>query len=482
MKVRAPRSWPVRLAWILLGVTLARPAVATAAEEPASKRPNVLFLFTDDQRADTIHALGNPVIQTPNLDGLARAGFVFNNAYCMGGDQPAVCLPSRTMVLSGRSLFHLDRVNRESPNFPRSLREAGYVTYHHGKSGNTPHQIHKDFDHSHYVSNDNKERSSGHPGKEVADDAIAFLKGRPQDRPFFMYLAFGNPHDPRVVIDAYRNRYDEQAMPLPRNFLPLHPINNGELTIRDEALAPWPRTPEMIRQHLTDYYGVISYLDMEIGRILHTLKETGQYDDTIIIFSSDHGLAVGSHGLMGKQNLYEDGMKAPLIFQGPGIPQGHSDALVYLFDIYPTVCDLVGAPMPDGIDGKSLAPILHGETDAVRDTIFLAYRKVQRRAQRGLEADPLPPDQYDPTVQPERRPGRDEEPRRRPEARGPGRGDDGRAETTAKGVRRHAAADVRESRAGGDRRIVFPAHKPMTKTTDDRGCHRRGRASVIGRS
>jgi arylsulfatase A-like enzyme len=361
---------------VLASALLAAPA---AAEPP--KRPNVLFLFTDDQRADTVHALGNPVIQTPNIDRLAESGFVFRNAYCMGGNVPAVCLPSRTMLLSGRSLFHLP-VPAEAPTFPKTLGSAGYATYHHGKRGNTPQQLQKDFQSNRYA-NDNRERTSGYPGKEIADDAVKFLRDRPRDRPFFMYLAFANPHDPRVVNAEYRGRYDESAMPLPRNFLPLHPFNNGDLLVRDEALAPWPRTPENTRKQLTDYYGVITYLDHEIGRILGALRESGEYDNTVIIFSSDQGIALGSHGLMGKQNLYEDGMKVPLIFAGPGVPKGRSDALVYLHDVYPTVCELAGVPVPAGLDGRSLAPVVRGQSAGVRDSVFLAYRSVQRAVRQG---------------------------------------------------------------------------------------------------
>ncbi|MBX6312007.1 MAG: sulfatase-like hydrolase/transferase [Isosphaeraceae bacterium] len=378
------RMWPplaLGLAWLgLLGLI---PNRAPAADPPQGRRPNILFLFTDDQRADTIHALDNPTIQTPNLDRLAQAGFVFRNTYCMGGNVPAVCLPSRTMLLSGRSLFHLKDLTPDAPTLPKSLRAAGYLTYHHGKKGNSPHQIHRQFDQSHYLTSDDQERRSGYPGREIANDAIRFLRGYQKDNPFFMHLAFANPHDPRVVNPEDRSRYDEHSMPLPQNFQPLHPFNNGELTIRDEALAPWPRSPKEIRRHLTDYYGVITHLDAEIGRILKVLEEIGEYDNTIILFSSDHGLALGSHGLMGKQNLYEDGMKVPLIFAGPGIPKGQSDAFAYLYDIYPTICDLVGAPIPEEIDGQSLAPILRGKAEGVRDAVFLAYRDVQRAVRQG---------------------------------------------------------------------------------------------------
>jgi arylsulfatase A-like enzyme len=262
------------------------------------------------------------------------------------------------------------------------MNQAGYFSYHDGKKGNTPQKIQKEFHHSHYA-NDNNERTSGNPGKEITDAAVEFLRQYKKDRPFFLYLAFANPHDPRVVNKEYRERYDEAKMPLPKNYRPFHPFNNGELLVRDEKLAPWPRTPEVVRQHLTDYYGVITYLDREIGRILQALRDSGEYDNTLIIFSSDHGLALGSHGLMGKQNLYEDGMKVPLIFAGPGIPRGRSDALTYLYDIFPTVCELTGAPVPAGLDGKSLAPVIRGEAKQVRDTLFLAYRTVQRALRKG---------------------------------------------------------------------------------------------------
>ncbi len=367
----------------LLSCLFALGASMTRVQADDPKRPNVLFLFTDDQRSDTIGAFGNPQIQTPNLDALVAEGFVFRNAYCMGGNIPAVCLPSRTMLLSGRSLFHLNRVKPASPSLPKSLRTAGYLTYHHGKRGNTPHAIHQAFEISKYLHDDQQERRSGYPGKEIADDAITFLKERDRSKPFFAYLAFANPHDPRVANAEDRSRYDEATLPLPGNYLPLHPFDNGELLIRDEALAPWPRSPEVVKQHLADYYAVITHLDRQIGRILDTLRQTGDYENTIIIFTSDHGLAIGSHGLFGKQNVYEDGMKVPLVFSGPGIPKGQSEAFVYLFDLFPTLCDLTGTPVPDGLDGRSVAPILKGQADKVRDSVFLAYRSVQRSVREG---------------------------------------------------------------------------------------------------
>jgi arylsulfatase A-like enzyme len=284
------------------------------------------------------------------------------------------------MLLSGRAYFRLNKglAEADKPNFPTSLKKAGYVTYHHGKRGNTAPAVQALFDHNHYLKNDDAERRSGHPGKEIADAAIDFLKKDRGGKPFFLYLAFANPHDPRVASPDLLALYRRDDLPLPKNYRPLHPFDNGEMTVRDEKLAPWPRTEAEVRKHLHDYYAVITGVDRQIGRILQALRELKEYDNTIIVFSSDHGLAVGSHGLMGKQNLYEAGMKVPLMVAGPGIPKGHSEALVYLLDIFPTVCDLVGTEVPAELDGQSLRPVLEGKSKGVRDSLFLAYRDVQR--------------------------------------------------------------------------------------------------------
>jgi arylsulfatase A-like enzyme len=376
----------------MLGVgaaAMAMPRGSTAMTTP-KKRPNVLFFYTDDQRGDTIAALGNPHIQTPNLDALVTGGFTFRQAYCAGGYCGAVCLPARQMVLRGRSYFSPRFKDWQEQNFPKSMNGAGYSTFFLGKAGNNDTAVLKVFESENF---DDRQGGGVVPGQVMADGVIAFLQDWKKQKdagaapPFFMHLAPPHPHDPRVAPQEFLDKYDVAKMPLPPNYLPFHPFDNGELFVRDEKLAPWPRTEDEIRRHLRDFYADISCLDAQFGRILQALRDIGEYDNTILIWTGDQGVAIGSHGLMGKQNLYEDSMKVPVILAGPGIPKGKaSDAFAYHFDIYPTVCELTGAKMPQDIDGKSLMPVMQGvvaRAGGVRDTIFLAYKDVQRAVRYG---------------------------------------------------------------------------------------------------
>jgi arylsulfatase A-like enzyme len=342
----------------------------------------VLFLFADDQRPDTIGALGNPIIKTPNLDRLANRGFVFKNAYCQGSTMGAVCNPSRHMMLSGMGLYHYDGKKMEN-TWGDVFRKAGYVTYHESKKGNTAREYHKAFEFSSYLD-DMAERKSGHHGRTAANHAVEFL-GSKWDRakPLFMYIGFAGPHDPRVAAAEWMKLYDREKIPLPANYKPFHPIDNGWMTGRDEKLAPWPRTEAEVKKQLHDYYGCISSIDYNVGRILKAFEDLGELDNTYVIYSADHGLAMGSHGLFGKQNLYEHSMRSPMIFAGPNIKPGQSSALMYLFDLFPTACELAGVKTPEGLDGKSVTPVIFGEEPAHRETVFLAYEKGQRAVRRG---------------------------------------------------------------------------------------------------
>ena len=156
------------------------------------------------------------------------------------------------------------------------------------------------------------------------------------------------------------------------------------MRIRDEVLAPFPRTPEIVQQHIADYYGMITHMDAEMERVLSTLEATGHLENTIIIYTADHGLAVGQHGLLGKQNLYSHSIRVPSIFVGPGVPEGVTvDALTYLYDVFPTVCDLTDVECPDTTEGCSLVPLMNSSAETVRATVFAAYRDIQRAVSDG---------------------------------------------------------------------------------------------------
>jgi len=174
--------------------------------------------------------------------------------------------------------------------------------------------------------------------------------------------------------------YDPEKITLPENFEAEHIFSYGVRNIRDEILAPYPRTEDEIRKHLADYYGMITHLDYEIGRIVESLKEKGEYENTIIILAGDNGLALGQHGLMGKQSAYEHSIRVPLIFSGPGINENkQDDAACYLLDIFPTLCDLLGFNKPDGLDGFSLIDVLKGtEVKKNRDVLYFAYADLLR--------------------------------------------------------------------------------------------------------
>jgi arylsulfatase A-like enzyme len=373
-------------------------AVAESAEEN-SPRPNILFLFADDQRADSIHAHGNPHIETPNLDRLVARGHSFRRNYCFGSDSGAVCVPSRAMLMSGRHYFAVDHALTGVVTLPQLLGDNGYTTFATGKWHNGAPALVRSFanaksvmvggmsDHERVPIRDlqadgslSKVRTGEkHSSELFADAVISFLQDYKEDSPFFAYVAFTAPHDPRQPPRKYREHYYDKQPPLPANFMPQHPFDNGSLVLRDENLAAWPRTKEIVGDQLAEYYGLITHMDEQVGRIFATLKHSGHADNTLIIYAADHGLAVGSHGLLGKQSVYEHSMRCPLVFVGQNIPEGGStQALTYLFDIYPTVCDILGIETPDGLAGDSLRAIWSGEKDSVRDSMFLAYRNIMR--------------------------------------------------------------------------------------------------------
>lgn len=383
-----------------------------------SERPNVLFLFTDDQRHDTIGALGNERIKTPHIDSLVEAGTSFRRAHIMGGTCMAVCTPSRASLFSGRTLWNLESqgdwdfaISDKYVTMAEAFRKSGYVTFATGK--NDPGFGKNDHFMRSFANGDNLYYRGGHRGnnrtrmypypedgqlqkanmkpvdgrfnaEHFADAAVAFLEKRArsdesQKKPFFAYVSFMTPHDPFNAPDDYLAMYEGMDMELPANYLPQHPFDAGIHHIRDEKLMKRPLTEESIKNTLARYYALVTHTDAQIGRILKALEEGGEADNTIIVFSSDNGLALGSHGLTGKQNVYQHGVQIPLILKGPGVPKGETrDQLCYLYDIYPTLCDLAGVQIPESVEFKSLKPVLEDKESKHRAKLYFSFMKWQR--------------------------------------------------------------------------------------------------------
>lgn len=404
-------------------------------EVPEDTRPNFLFLFADDQTFQSIHSLNNPEVMTPNLDKLVSQGVVFTHCFNQGAWGGAVCVASRAMLNSGQYMFAAREGINHSQLWGETFTKAGYETFLTGKWHNKDSTALKSFKYAksigkgmyetmhpefkwepgyarptpenntwtawdpiftgHWapkvkdiVYDENGDKHIGpeytveqHTSGLYADNAISFLQNKVQDsdNPFFMYVAFNAPHDPRQSPKDYVDMYPSDEIEIPENYVPEHPFDQGDHKLRDENLAPFPRTEHQVQVHRSEYYAIISHMDYEIGRILTALEKSGKADNTYIIFSSDHGLAVGHHGLMGKQNQYDHSVRMPLIISGPGLEHGvQKDALVYLQSMYATTCDLAGIAVPETVDFPSLKGILEGKEEKVYDAIFGNYRHFQR--------------------------------------------------------------------------------------------------------
>lgn len=398
---------------------------------PAARKPNFLVLVADDQCFRTINALNNTEVLTPNFDRLLKRGTTFTHCFHQGSWTGAVCVASRAMMHTGRYLWACggDRCGNY-PLLGETLQNNGYHTCAVGKWHNrdatalrsfmtgktigpgfyaststdgfayrrprpddpwtpwdpkyrghwTPNglwDIQKGEDGSRQASPRYKRQQ--HSCEMYADSAIEMigkLAAQP-DTPFFLYVAWNSPHDPRQAPREFVDMYPAGKIQVPPNFLPEHPIDPG--AERDEALAPFPRTPESVQLHRREYYALITWLDRQIGRIIDALDKSGQADNTYVIVTGDHGLAVGEHGLMGKQNLYDCSVRMPFIIIGPGISPGRQiDAMMYQHCLFPTICDLANVPAPATVQFPSLMPLLFGKQTRLFDSMYCAYEKYQR--------------------------------------------------------------------------------------------------------
>ena len=387
----------------------------------AERKPNIVFILADDMRPDCIGALGHTVVKTPHLDALVRDGFAFTRAVAAY----PICHVSRAEILTGVPAFRNGVhyrgkvIDPALKTWATTLHDAGWRTLYSGKWHNDGTPLKRGYDETRglYSSGGGPKGSTlmrDHAGREatgytgwtfktnegtaqlekgvgltpdtdafIGDAAVDLIRQK-REQPFFLHVNFTAPHDPRILPRGFEKAYAPAQIPLPPSFRPQHPFDHGNLDGRDERLLPKPLQEDELRAELAAYYACISQVDAQVGRIVAALRESGQLERTVIIFSSDQGFALGSHGLLGKQNLYEHTFRVPFIFSGPGIPRGQrSTADCYLRDVFPTTCELGGVPIPATVESRSLAPLLRGGTQPVYDFVTGYFTDTQRGIRQG---------------------------------------------------------------------------------------------------
>lgn len=406
---------------------------------PHGERPNVVLVFMDDMTHWAIGRLGGDQISTPNLDRLVDRGTAFTHAVNQGSWTGAVCVPARAMMLTGRTLFRARQaidatsVADRVPLLGEALGQAGYRTYFTGKWHNSRDALGRSYgtvgphaggmlqpaqlldgsqdvgrpaagntwDPTDPAGEGHWMRVDGrivHSSERWVDAALQQLRcWNVGSDPYFLHVAPHAPHDPRQAPARWFDRYPPELVQLPPNLLPQHPFDQGDYFGRDELLAPFPRTPDVVRLHRREYQAIVSHADEQIGRLLDAVEARGESEQTVVVFSGDHGLALGEHGLMGKQSMYDHSVRVPLVIAGPGIPRGRRvDNLVYQASIYPTLCDLLGIDIPPSVEFPSLARLMDEQPSGITvdddavggdganpspdddEAVFGAYRHLQR--------------------------------------------------------------------------------------------------------
>jgi len=398
-------------------------ACSTTLSTFANERPNFLVIITDDQSIDTINAFGNDAINTPNINRLAKSGMAFTHVFNQGSWSGAVCAPSRQMINTGRNLHftgfqptspaHKEKHssnaanNTSYPLWGETFRSAGYETFITGKWHVGEDALKRSFDigkavHEAGMPHLNKggqwqpwltdfgenikwqkQQVNQHTSEAFADAAVGYLNTKTQrnDKPFLMYVAFTAPHDPRQSPQSFVDKYPAESIQLPPSYMSYHPFDAGDYNNRDEALMTFPRTKKQTKEFIGEYYAMIEHLDVQVGRILDNLQASTFANNTYIIFTSDHGLAVGKHGLAGKQNMYDHSIRAPFIMVGKNIPaNSKTKGMFYLNSLFATTAELANIDIPDTVQGPSIVPIIKGEKEVMNDYIYGSYRHFQRMA------------------------------------------------------------------------------------------------------
>jgi arylsulfatase A-like enzyme len=411
--------------WLLSAIAALQLA-ACAQPQP----PNIIVILADDQRFDALGIASHPVLETPNIDALAERGMYFENAFVTS----AICTPSRTSILTGQyerkhgvtfgSRSALSDAAFER-TYPMVLRQHGYVAAYIGKNhtpigltesgfGYDSGVIESGFDywygnHGHmgfYPKERHPIYASATPDTQVEiirDAALNFIRSdkeisqgnpalrvRPSGKPFVMLINFNVPHSSGVTSmeqrtedpDRYRSLYrnEEELFPIPETYVAYDEIEILRIPKRIYANEyiesySYAKKPDTLVEHSLREAQTITGIDVVVGDIVDALVDEGIDGNTIIVYLSDHGVLHGEHGLGGKTLLYEEAVRIPLVIYDPRIRRGAEESrsgnLALNIDIYPTLLDLAGVPLPDGVQGRSLAPLLRGREVAWREDFFM---------------------------------------------------------------------------------------------------------------
>ena len=371
------------------------PAATTA------RRPNILFIIVDDQSPFDFRFYDPAsTLRAPVIERLAAEGMVLDAAYHMGSFTGAVCTPSRHMLMCGRSVWHLPigpRGKSCPPDIARFtlaavFNAAGYDTMRTCKRGNAYEAADALFTVRHDATRRGGTADTGSAWH--ADRVLDYLAERERTRdtdPFFIHFGFSHPHDTRDGPPELLARYgaanhddrrslpaaDPRQPPLPPNWLPRHPFDTTDMQVRDERAVSgvWHNRDERtIRNERGREFACSENIDRQIGRVLDRLAALGELEHTWIFYTSDHGIAIGRHGLQGKQNLYEHTWRVPLVVKGPGVrPGSRAPGNIYLADTLATLCDICGIDPPATNEGTSFRPVLEGRTATIRDVVYGVY-------------------------------------------------------------------------------------------------------------
>lgn len=402
------RLLTLALCAVLCAATCLRPCFAADA-----KRPNIVMLLTDDQRWDTLGCMGNDIIKTPNVDRLASQGVVFDNVFVT----TSICMTNRACIFTGQYASRhgvIDFRTNFTPEqlaetYPGQLKQAGYHIGFIGKwgVGNPPKDL---FDYNkgwpgQYQYFPEKDDLSVHLTSHMGDQAIEFLDGAPDDRPFCLAFSFKAPHvqdgDPNTAMNIFTPEIRALYEEFPGGFLhdpKLEPLYRDVVfpapALSDPAFyAALPEyfkptetrkrwdwrfsTPEMYQRSMKAYYSLISGVDKVVGRIVKKLEEEGVADNTVILYHGDNGFYLGERGFAGKWYAHEVSLRVPLVVYDPRLPAAQKgtrrEQFALSIDLAPTMLDMAGIERPKRMQGESLVPILRGETPEWRDEFFYEH-------------------------------------------------------------------------------------------------------------